>query len=109
MNCKSDRIKPEVQSIARPEQTGFIKGRFILDNLMLAWETIEWAQQSGQNPLLVKLDFDKAYDRIHWDFILKMLHSLGFGPKLQKHVKMLFQDANAQIVINNSLTTPFEL
>ena len=38
------RIKPVVQSIVRPEQTGFIKGRFILDNLMLAWETIEWAQ-----------------------------------------------------------------
>ena len=103
------RIKPVVQSITRPKQTGFIKGRFILDNLMLAWETIGWAQQSRKNALLVKLNFDKVYDRIRWDFILKMLHWLGFGPKLQKYVKMLFQDANAQIIINNSLTTPFEL
>ena len=39
------RIKLVVQEIVRPEQIRFIASRFILDNLMLAWETCEWAQQ----------------------------------------------------------------
>lgn len=76
---------------------------------MLAWETIDWAQQSGQNFLIVKLDFDKAYDRICWSFILKMLQWLGFGPKIQKHVQMLFKDANANHIINKVMSNSFEL
>ena len=38
------RIKPVTQMIVRSEQTGFLGGRFILDNLMLAWEACEWAR-----------------------------------------------------------------
>lgn len=102
------KIKPIVQMIVRVEQTGFLKGRYILDNLMLAWETMEWAQQSGQNDLIIKLDFDKAYDRICWSFILKMLQWLGFGPKIQKHVQMLFQDANAHLIVNKNMSDSFD-
>lgn len=103
------RIKPIVQMIVRAEQTGFLKGKYILDNLMLAWETAEWAQQSGQNALIVKLDFHKAYDRIRWSFILKMLQWLGFGPKILKHVQMLFQDANVHLIINKNMSESFVL
>lgn len=77
--------------------------------MILAWETCEWAQQTCQNAILVKLDFDKSYDRVRWNFILSMLKWLGFGPKLQAHVRMLFQDANSQIIINNMMTDPFPL
>lgn len=48
----------------RVEHIGFTVGRFILGNLILARETCNWAQQTGQNMILIKLDFDKAYDRI---------------------------------------------
>lgn len=56
------KMKPVVQSIVLPKQTGFLGGRYILDNLILSWETMEWAQQSSQNAIIVKLDFDKAYN-----------------------------------------------
>lgn len=79
-------IKPLAKGIARAEQTGFLGGRYILDNLILAWETSEWAQQLEKNALLVKLDFDKAYGRMGWSFIIKNLKYLGFGPKLCKRV-----------------------
>lgn len=78
----ANRIKLVAMMIVCPEQTSFLGGRFILDNLMLAWETCEWAQQSQQDALLVKLDFDKAYDRMRWSFIIKMLQWLGFGLKI---------------------------
>lgn len=60
----SKRIKPITQEIVRSEQTSFLGGKFILDNLILAWESVEWAQQTVQDALILKLDFDKAYDRI---------------------------------------------
>lgn len=64
----------------RLEQNGFIKSRFILDNIIVVWEGMEWASHSKQNAIFLKIDFVKAYDRIEWSFILVMLQALGFSP-----------------------------
>ena len=53
-----------------PEQKGFIKGRFILDAIITLWEVLEDAQNLDQPFVFFKIDFDKAYDRIEWDFVL---------------------------------------
>lgn len=44
-----------VQGIVKSRQIGYISRRFILNNLMLAWETCEWTQQTGK-----KCHFDQA-------------------------------------------------
>ena len=67
-------------SIVRPEQTSFIKSRYILDNIIFIWEDMEWACKSKQLGIFLKIDFAKAYDHIEWPFILAMLRALGFGP-----------------------------
>jgi hypothetical protein len=59
------RIWLLVAKIIHKEQTGFIKGEINLDNLITAWEGLEWAQESEQKALLLKIDFDKAYDTLH--------------------------------------------
>lgn len=53
-----------VARIICKEQSSFIKGRFILDNLIIVWEGLKWAWETGQKVLLLKIDFDKAYDRV---------------------------------------------
>lgn len=60
------------------EHMGFIKRRFLRDKLLIAWEGLEWARETGQKALLFKIDFEKGYDRIEWDFILNMLDWLRF-------------------------------
>ena len=63
---------------------------------------MEWASESKQSAIFLKIDFAKAYDRIEWPFILAMLCALGFGPNFLQSVEILFGDANACITINNS-------
>lgn len=71
------RIKPMAKGIVRLEQMRFLGRCFILDNLILTWETCEWAQQSEHNALLMKLNFDKGCERMRWRFII----NCGLVPK----------------------------
>ncbi|KAH9312921.1 hypothetical protein KI387_027956 [Taxus chinensis] len=86
--------------IVRPEQSGFVKGRFILDNLIVVWEGLEWARASLQKVVFLKIDFEKAYDHIGWSLILVMLKGLGFGDFFLNAIHTLFIDASSFITIN---------
>lgn len=52
--------------------------------------------------MFIKIDFEKAYDRIEWQFILSMLKALGFGLVFINSISMLFKDASAISNLNKS-------
>jgi hypothetical protein len=66
------RLQDLFPNVIRPSQTGFVEGRSILDNTFLAQEAQEWAEESNQDLVLLLLDFEKAFDRIEWSFLLKL-------------------------------------
>jgi len=68
-----------LNTLIRPNQTGFIKGRSIIDNIFLAFESMEWALESSQDIVLLLLDFEKAYDRVEWGFLEGTLAKIGFN------------------------------
>jgi hypothetical protein len=56
--------------IIGPEYTRFIMGHFILDNIIIVWEGMDWARCLGLDALFMKIEFEKAYDRFEWLFML---------------------------------------
>ncbi|XP_057851145.2 uncharacterized protein LOC131061466 [Cryptomeria japonica] len=70
---------------------------------------MEWANSSHQEAAMLLLDFEKAYDRIEWDFILMMLKAFGFPDIFCKYIQILLKDASAMIDVNGSLTNPIPL
>jgi hypothetical protein len=58
------RIQLAFTHIIRLNQTGFVEGRNILDNVFMAQEALRWAKESDQDLVLLLLDFEKAFDRI---------------------------------------------
>jgi hypothetical protein len=62
-------------------QTVFIKGRFILESVVTAHEIIHEVHSNKESGIILKLDYEKAYDSISWTFIDDMLSSRGFGAK----------------------------
>jgi hypothetical protein len=55
--------------VISPNQTAFIKGRFILDGSLALLEIIHELKRKKLGGVLLKLDFEKAYDRVNWDFL----------------------------------------
>lgn len=51
--------------------------------------------------MFIKIDFDKAYDRIEWQFILAMLKVLGFGLVFIKSISLVFKDASMMLNMKN--------
>lgn len=76
----ADRLSVVLPKIISREQSGFVKGRSIHENISLAHEMIETIDNNiiGGN-LVVKLDMSKAYDRVSWKFLLAVLKQLGFS------------------------------
>ncbi len=74
----SIRIQVHLLEVIRPNQTGFVAGRSILDNVILARESMGWAEESNQRLVLLMLDFEKTYDKINWGFLFEVLWILGF-------------------------------
>lgn len=60
------RIQVFLPLVIRPNQTGFVEERSILDNNFLAQEALDWTSESGQDLVLLLLDFEKTFDRIEW-------------------------------------------
>lgn len=55
--------------------------RFILERVLMAHVVIHETQRTGTSGPILKLEYEKAYDRVSWDFLVEMLTSRGFGKK----------------------------
>jgi hypothetical protein len=54
-------------------QTAFLKGRYILESVVAAHEIIHDVAYSDQSGFVFKLDYEKAYDKLDRNFIIKMM------------------------------------
>ena len=64
------RLSPIAHRVISPFQSTFIKGRFILDGVLCLHEMVNDLRFKGTKAVVLKLDFEKAYDSVSWDFLL---------------------------------------
>ena len=91
----ANRIKKYLPNIINSSQTGFIKGRYIGENIRLIQETIEKMENENMPGLLFFADFEKAFDSISHKYILKCLKSFNFGTDIIQWVKCFYHGANS--------------
>ena len=82
-----ERLKRVIHSLVDRHQMDFIKGRQIMDAILIANECIETRQRSNKPRFVCKLDIQKAYDFLNWDFLIQMLGSMGFGARWIRWIK----------------------
>jgi hypothetical protein len=103
------RLQPWLTQLIRPNQTGFMKGRSIIDNVFLAIESMEWATETSQPMVMLLLDFEKAYDRVEWGFLDGTLNKLGFNSTWISWVRALYTDSWCSVGLNGQTSDPFKL
>ncbi|XP_019261128.1 PREDICTED: uncharacterized protein LOC109239078 [Nicotiana attenuata] len=83
-------------------QNAFLKWRQISDAALIANEALEWRLRTGVPGLLFKLDIEKAFDKINWQYIISILRQMGFGDKWIKWVKFSIFTVKYSILVNRS-------
>ncbi|KAL0456380.1 UNVERIFIED_CONTAM: putative mitochondrial protein [Sesamum latifolium] len=81
----ANRLKPFLDSIISPFQSAFIPGRLITDNVLVAYELNHYLMHKSWGKVgqvSLKLDVSKAYDRVEWSFLERVLIKLGFLSKI---------------------------
>jgi hypothetical protein len=77
----ANRLKSVLGKIVSHSQTAFIKGRQILDSALVANEYVDSRLRSRTLAIICKLDLEKAYDHVNWEFMLYFLERCGFGER----------------------------
>ena len=94
----ASRIKKCFLKLISGDQTGFIKGRFIGENIRLIDSIIKYTKAKNIPGLLLFLDFEKAFDTLEWYFIHRTLTYFGFGPQLLKWINVFYVDIESCIL-----------
>jgi len=78
-----NRLRLSLDKLISPFQSAFVPGRSIHDNILLTHEILYKFKkcQTKTAWVAMKLDMEKAYDWLEWDFIEHCLHELGFHSK----------------------------
>jgi hypothetical protein len=68
------------QKVISPSQTAFIPGHNIMEGVIVLHETLHEMHRKKQSGVIPKIDFEKAYDKLNWNFIQHTLRMKGFSP-----------------------------
>ncbi|GJX02450.1 putative RNA-directed DNA polymerase, eukaryota, reverse transcriptase zinc-binding domain protein [Tanacetum coccineum] len=105
----AERIKKVIDGVIGSALNAFIKGRFILDGVLVANEAVDYLRKSRGQGLIFKIDFEKAYDCVNWDYIRDVMMQIGFGLKWCNWVDACLRSASISILVNGSPTGEFRM
>ena len=102
----SSRLQNVLPSIINYDQTGYLKNRFIGQNIRLLEDVSTYTDFYNLPGIIFSIDFEKAFDSINWTFLLKSLEYFNFGTKCISYIQTMYKNIEST-VINNGTTDKF--
>lgn len=105
-----NRLRGVLGGLISNFQNAFVPGRQISDNILLAHELIECIKRKrkGKKAMFaLKLDMSKAYDRVNWDFLVKVLDRMGFSPKWVNLIYQCISTVSFAVLVNGGRSETF--
>ena len=108
------RLAKVAPNIINADQTGFLKGRYIGENIRLILDVISICQKRNIPGILLACDQEKAYDSVDWSYMKHTLKRFGFGDKFRRWVDILYNSqcdtsCHACVQINGKLSRPYKI
>jgi hypothetical protein len=94
------RLSPMMPTLISNAQSAFIRNRSIHDNFLFVRNFARKLHQNKTPALLFKLDIKKAFDSVRWDYLLELLHRMGFPSRFLGWPSILISSATSRILLN---------
>ncbi len=101
----ANRIKTILPHIINEDQTGFISGRYIGENIRTVYDLFDYTANNDIPGLLLLIDFEKAFDSVSWLFINNVLNFLNFGPSIRNWFKTFYKNIKSRVIVNGHLSS----
>ncbi|KAH9666802.1 putative ribonuclease H protein [Citrus sinensis] len=103
------RLQSLLPNLIGPNQTSFVPGRNIVDNIVVAQEVVHsMRRKTGRKGFMaIKVDLEKAYDWLNWDFIFDTLQQTGIPTHLSRLIMDCVTSASMSILWNGEVTGTF--
>ncbi|GJS48187.1 RNA-directed DNA polymerase, eukaryota, reverse transcriptase zinc-binding domain protein [Tanacetum coccineum] len=97
----TNRIKTDLQKVVNINQSAFIPGRHIQDNILIAQELLKgYQRKKGAKRCALKIDIQKAYDTVSWDFLENIMIKFGFHPVMVNWIMTCVKTTKFSICVN---------
>jgi hypothetical protein len=96
-------MKKILNSIILPSQSAFLPGRFIMDNVIVAFEALHSMNtrlKGRKGYMALKLDMSKVYDRVKWDFLELLMQRIGFDERWMELIMTYVRTVSYLVLIN---------
>lgn len=94
------RLAVVMNSIISSSQSAFLKGRHLVDGVLVVNEVVDHAIKIKSRCLILKVDLEKAYDSVEWGFLKHMMGKVGMCPKWVSWMKACVFGGTMSILVN---------
>ena len=105
----ANRLRPFLDDIVSKEQNAFVPGRLIMDNVLIAYECTHYlTRKKGKaGACAIKLDMAKAYDRVEWEYLRRIMLQLGLQESFVSLIMRCVTSVSFSVRINGVLSDFF--
>ena len=107
--CIANRLKHVLPKIINECQKGFLKNRYIGENIRVIYDTIVYTEKENIPGMLFAVDFEKAFDSVSWSFLQKCLHFFNFGPDVIRWITTFYSNISTCIAVNSQYSSWFPI
>ena len=101
------RICTVLPKIINNDQTGFLKNRYIGENILNITNLMNYLDETNESAL-ISVDFEKVFDYLEWKFIEYCLKRFNFGPCIRKWITVFYTNTTTRILNNGWITEVFK-
>lgn len=104
----ANRLKTILPTAIEQNQCAFIKGRLLLENVLLATELVkDYHRPATPSRCAIKFDISKAFDTVKWSFIVEILQAMGLPDQFIHWVYICISTASFSVSVNGTLRGSF--
>jgi len=105
----ANRLRYVIGSVVSDSQSAFVKGKQILDSILVANEAVDEACRLDKDMLLFKVDFEKAYDSVDLKYLEAVMVKMNFPTLWRKWMLECIGTATTSVLVNGCPTDEFPI